>query len=151
ELSSMLNNDREKYEEFFKSFGLQLKYGMYDGYGAKKDELKDLVLFYSSAEKKLVTLKEYVSRMKPEQKYIYYGCGETVERVLGLRQAEALTEKGYEMLSLTDNVDEFALRMLMKYDDKEFKNISADDLELETEEEKEKTKELSEENKDVLQ
>lgn len=151
ELSSMLNNDREKYEEFFKSFGLQLKYGMYDGYGAKKDELKDLVLFYSSAEKKLVTLKEYVSRMKPEQKYIYYGCGETVERVLGLPQAEALTEKGYEMLCLTDNVDEFALRMLMKYDDKEFKNISADDLELETEEEKEKTKELSEENKDVLQ
>ena len=151
ELSSMLNNDREKYKEFFKSFGLQLKYGMYDGYGAKKDELKDLVLFYSSAEKKLVTLKEYVSRMKPEQKYIYYGCGETVERVLGLPQAEALTEKGYEMLCLTDNVDEFALRMLMKYDDKEFKNISADDLELETEEEKEKTKELSEENKDVLQ
>ena len=151
ELSSMLNNDREKYEEFFKSFGLQLKYGMYDGYGAKKDELKDLVLFYSSAEKKLVTLKEYVSRMKPEQKYIYYGCGETVERVLGLPQAEALTEKGYEMLCLTDNVDEFALRMLMKYDDKEFKNISADDLELETEEKKEKTKELSEENKDVLQ
>ena len=151
ELSSMLNNDREKYEEFFKSFGLQLKYGMYDGYGAKKDELKDLVLFYSSAEKKLVTLKEYVSRMKPEQKYIYYGCGETVERVLGLPQAEALTEKGYEMLCLTDNVDEFALRMLVKYDDKEFKNISADDLELETEEEKEKTKELSEENKDVLQ
>lgn len=151
ELSSLLNNDREKYEEFFKSFGLQLKYGMYDGYGAKKDELKDLVLFTSSAEKKLVTLKEYVSRMKPEQKYIYYGCGETVERVLGLPQAEALAEKGYEMLCLTDNVDEFALRMLMKYDDKEFKNISADDLELETEEEKEKTKELSEENKDVLQ
>ena len=151
ELSSLLNNDREKYEEFFKSFGLQLKYGMYDGYGAKKDELKDLVLFTSSAEKKLVTLKEYVSRMKPEQKYIYYGCGETVERVLGLPQAEALAEKGYEMLCLTDNVDEFALRMLMKYDDKEFKNISAGDLELETEEEKEKTKELSEENKDVLQ
>lgn len=151
ELSSMLANDREKYEEFFKSFGLQLKYGMYDGYGAKKDELKDLVLFVSSAEKKLVTLKEYVSRMKPEQKYIYYGCGETVERVLGLPQAEALAEKGFEMLCLTDNVDEFALRMLMKYDDKEFKNISADDLELETEEEKEKTKELSEENKDMLQ
>lgn len=150
ELTSMLNNDREKYEEFFKNFGLQLKYGMYDNYGAKKDELKDLVLFYSSTEKKPVTLKEYVSRMKPEQKYIYYGCGETVERVMGLPQAEALNEKGLEMLCLTDNVDEFALRMLMKYDDKEFRNISSDDLELETSEEKEKTKELAEQNKDLL-
>ena len=150
ELQSMLNNDREKYEQFWKSFGLQLKYGMYDNYGAKKDELKDLVLFTSSAEKKLTTLKEYVSRMKPEQKYIYYGCGETVERILGLPQAEALQEKGYEMLCLTDNVDEFALRMLMKYDDKEFRNISADDLELESAEEKEKTQALAEENKDLL-
>ena len=146
----MLNNDREKYEEFFKNFGLQLKYGMYDNYGAKKDELKDLVLFYSSTEKKPVTLKEYVSRMKAEQKYIYYGCGETPERVLALPQAEALEEKGYEMLCLTDNVDEFALRMLMKYEDKEFRNISSDDLELETSEEKEKTKELAEQNKDML-
>lgn len=150
ELTSMLNNDREKYEEFFKNFGLQLKYGMYDNYGAKKDELKDLVLFYSSTEKKPVTLKEYVSRMKPEQKYIYYGCGETPERVLSLPQAEALEEKGYEMLCLTDNVDEFALKMLMKYDDKEFRNISSDDLELETSEEKEKTQELAEQNKDML-
>ena len=151
ELQSMLNNDREKYEQFWKAFGLQLKYGMYDSYGAKKDELKDLVLFTSSAEKKLTSLKEYVSRMKPEQKYIYYGCGETVERVLGLPQAEALQDKCYEMLCLTDNVDEFALKMLMKYDDKEFRNISADDLELESTEEKEKTKELAEENKDLLQ
>ena len=150
ELQSMLNNDREKYEQFWKAFGLQLKYGMYDNYGAKKDELKDLVLFTSSAEKKLTTLKEYVSRMKPEQKYIYYGCGETVERILGLPQAEALQEKGYEMLCLMDNVDEFALRMLMKYDDKEFRNISADDLELESAEEKEKTQALAEENKDLL-
>ncbi len=150
ELQSMLNNDREKYEQFWKAFGLQLKYGLYDNYGAKKDELKDLVLFTSSAEKKLTTLKEYVSRMKPEQKYIYYGCGETVERILGLPQAEALQEKGYEMLCLTDNVDEFALRMLMKYDDKEFRNISADDLELESAEEKEKTQALAEENKDLL-
>ena len=150
ELQSMLNNDREKYEQLWKAFGLQLKYGMYDNYGAKKDELKDLVLFTSSAEKKLTTLKEYVSRMKPEQKYIYYGCGETVERILGLPQAEALQEKGYEMLCLTDNVDEFALRMLMKYDDKEFRNISADDLELESAEEKEKTQALAEENKDLL-
>lgn len=150
ELTSMLNNDREKYEEFFKNFGLQLKYGMYDNYGAKKDELKDLVLFYSSTEKKPVTLKEYVSRMKPEQKYIYYGCGETPERVLSLPQAEALEEKGFEMLCLTDNVDEFALKMLVKYDDKEFRNISSDDLELETSEEKEKTQELAEQNKEML-
>ena len=150
ELQSMLNNDREKYEQFWKAFGLQMKYGLYDNYGAKKDELKDLVLFTSSAEKKLTSLKEYVSRMKPDQKYIYYGCGETVERVLSLPQAETLQEKGYEMLCLTDNVDEFALRMLMKYDDKEFRNISSDDLELESTEEKEKVKELAEENKDML-
>ncbi len=150
ELLSMLNNDREKYEEFFKNFGLQLKYGMYENYGAKKDELKDLVLFYSSTEKKPVTLKEYVSRMKADQKYIYYGCGETPERIMGLPQAEALEEKGYEMLCLTDNVDEFALRMLMKYDDKEFRNISSDDLELESSEEKEKNQELVEQNKDLL-
>ena len=150
ELQSMLNNDREKYEQFWKAFGLQMKYGLYDNYGAKKDELKDLVLFTSSTEKKLTSLKEYVSRMKPEQKYIYYGCGETVERVLSLPQAETLQEKGFEMLCLTDNVDEFALRMLMKYDDKEFRNISSDDLELESTEEKEKVKELAEENKDML-
>lgn len=150
ELQSMLNNDREKYEQFWKAFGLQMKYALYDNYGAKKDELKDLVLFTSSAEKKLTSLKEYVSRMKPEQKYIYYGCGETVERVLSLPQAETLQEKGFEMLCLTDNVDEFALRMLMKYDDKEFRNISSDDLELESTEEKEKVKELAEENKDML-
>ena len=150
ELQSMLNTDREKYEQFWKAFGLQMKYGLYDNYGAKKDELKDLVLFTSSAEKKLTSLKEYVSRMKPEQKYIYYGCGETVERVLSLPQAETLQEKGFEMLCLTDNVDEFALRMLMKYDDKEFRNISSDDLELESTEEKEKVKELAEENKDML-
>ena len=150
ELQSMLNNDREKYEQFWKAFGLQMKYGLYDNYGAKKDELKDLVLFTSSAEKKLTSLKEYVSRMKPEQKYIYYGCGETVERVLSLPQAETRQEKGFEMLCLTDNVDEFALRMLMKYDDKEFRNISSDDLELESTEEKEKVKELAEENKDML-
>lgn len=150
ELQSMLNNDREKYEQFWKAFGLQMKYGLYDNYGAKKDELKDLVLFTSSAEKKLASLKEYVSRMKPDQKYIYYGCGETVERVLSLPQAETLQEKGFEMLCLTDNVDEFALRMLMKYDDKEFRNISSDDLELESTEEKEKVKELAEENKDML-
>ncbi len=150
ELTAMLQNDREKYEEFFRSFGLQLKYGMYDRYGEKKDELKDLVLFISSEEKKLVTLKEYVSRMKPEQTAIYYGCGETAERILSLPQAEAIREKGYEMLCLTDNVDEFALRVLEKYEEKEFRNISSDDLGLETEEEKEKTKETAENSKELL-
>ncbi len=151
ELSVMLQNDREKYEEFFKSFGLQLKYGMYDNYGAKKDELKDLVLFWSSTEKKNVTLKEYVSRMKPEQQAIYYGCGETVERIMSLPQAEAIAEKGYEMLCLTDNVDEFALRVLEKYEDKEFRNISSDSTELETEEEKEQAKKTAEDHKDMLE
>ncbi len=150
ELASMLQNDREKYEEFFKAFGLQLKYGLYDNYGEKKDELKDLVLFTSSLEQKPVTLKEYVSRMKEGQPAIYYGCGETAQRILSLPQAEAVTEKGYELLLLTDNVDEFALKMLEKYEDKEFRNISADDLELSTEEEKEKTRALGESNKEML-
>ncbi len=151
ELRSMLENDREKYEEFFKNFGLQLKYGMYDNYGAKKDELKDLALFMSSQGEKPVTLKEYVERMKPEQPYIYYGCGETVQRVQALPQAEALKEKGYELLCLTDNVDEFALRVLEKYQEKEFKNISSEGLDLQSEEEKERAKELSEGHKDLLE
>lgn len=150
ELSSMLQNDREKYEEFFRNFGLQLKYGMYDNYGAKKDELKDLVLFYSSTEKKMTTLKEYAARMKADQPYIYYGCGETAERIMQLPQADALAEKGYEMLCLTDNVDEFALKILEKYEDKEFRNISADDLNLQSEEEKEAAKKALEENKEML-
>lgn len=151
ELTAMLNNDREAYEEFFKNFGLQLKYGMYDNYGAKKDELKDLVLFYSSTEKKPVTLKEYVSRMQPEQTVIYYGCGETPERIMNLPQAEAVREKGCEILCLTDNVDEFALRVLEKYDDKEFRNISSDSLDLQTDEEKEQLKETAENSKVLLE
>ena len=150
ELSALLQNDREKYEEFFKSFGLQLKYGMYDNYGAKKEELKDLVLFYSSTEKKPVTLKEYVSRMKEDQKFIYYGCGETTERILQLPQADAIAEQGYEMLCLTDNVDEFALKILEKYEDKEFRNISSDDLQLQSEEEKKASEQLEEDNKELL-
>lgn len=150
ELSSMLSNEREKYEEFFKAFGLQLKFGLYDNFGEKKDELKDLVLFTSSLEQKPVTLREYVSRMKEGQPAIYYGCGESEQRILSLPQAEAVKEKGYEIFLLTDNVDEFALKMLEKYDDKEFKNISADDLGLTTEEEKEKTKERSETHKAML-
>ncbi len=150
ELKSMLQNDREKYEEFWKSFGLQLKYGVYDNYGQKKEELQDLLLFTSSAEKKLVSLSEYVSRMKPEQDSIYYGCGETVERILALPQAEALAEKGWELLCLTDSVDEFALRMLEKYQEKPFKNISAEGLDLQSDEEKAQTEKLAGENKDLL-
>lgn len=150
ELKSMLTNDREKYEEFWKSFGLQLKFGMYNDYGAKKDELKDLVLFTTSKEKKLATLQEYTDRMPVDQPVIYYGCGETPERILSLPQAEAILEKGYKILCLTDNVDEFALRVLEKYNEKEFKNIASDDLDLENPEEKEKTQKLSEDHKDML-
>jgi len=150
ELKSMLANDREKYEEFWKNFGLQLKYGAYERYGEKKEELQDLLLFTSSEEKKLVSLAEYVSRMKPEQENIYYGCGESPERILALPQAEALTEKGFEILCLTDNVDEFALRILDSYQEKHFKNITAEDLDLESEEEKEHTKSLAEENQSLL-
>ena len=151
ELKSMLENDREKYEEFWKNFGLQIKYGMYEGYGAKKDELKDLVLFTSSNENKLTSLKEYRERMKPEQDCIYYGCGESAGRILALPQAEALAGKGYELLCLTDDVDEFALKMLEKYDGKEFKNITAEGLDLQSDEEKQHTKELADENKSLLE
>lgn len=150
ELESMLLGERDKYEEFYKNFGLQLKYGIYADYGMHKDVLQDLLLFYSSSEKKMVTLKEYVERMKEGQKYIYYACGETVDRIDLLPQSEALKDKGFEILYMTDNVDEFALRMMIKYDDKEFKSVSADDLGLESDEEKEETKKLAEENKELL-
>ncbi|NLJ30997.1 MAG: molecular chaperone HtpG [Clostridiales bacterium] len=150
ELESMLANEREKYEEFFKSFGLQLKYGIYQDYGMHKDLLQDLLLFYSSSEKKIVTLKEYVSRMKEDQKYIYYACGESVARIEQLPQTEALRDRGYEILFMTDDVDEFAVRVMMKYDDKEFKSVSADDLGLETEEEKKEAAKKVEEHKDML-
>ena len=150
ELESMLNNDREKYEEFYKGFGLQLKYGMYADYGMHKDVLKDLVLFYSSSEEKLVTLKEYVSRMKEGQTSIYYACGDAVERIAKLPQTEMLKDKGYEILYLTDNVDEFALKMLQTYDEKDFKNISSDDLGLVSEEEKKQAGKQVEDNKGLL-
>ena len=150
ELESMLLNEREKYESFYKNFGLQLKYGVYADYGMYKEILQDLLLFHSSSEKKLVTLKEYVGRMKEEQKYIYYACGETVDKIDLLPQTEALKDKGYEILYLTDNVDEFALRMMMKYEEKEFRSVSADNLDLETEEEKQEAAKKVEENKDLL-
>ena len=150
ELKSMLLNDREKYEDFFKNFGLQLKYGVYSDYGAHKDLLQDLLLFYSSSEKKMVTLEEYVSRMKEGQKYIYYACGETTDRIDRLPQTELLKDKGYEILYLTDDVDEFALRMMMKFDDHEFKNVADKDLGLETEEESSESKKLNEDNGELL-
>ena len=150
ELKSMLLNDREKYEAFFKNFGLQLKYGVYSDYGAHKELLQDLLLFYSSSEKKMVTLEEYVSRMKEGQKYIYYACGETTDRIDRLPQTELLKDKGYEILYLTDDVDEFALRMMMKFDDHEFKNVADKDLGLETEEENSESKKLNEDNGELL-
>ncbi|WBY65018.1 molecular chaperone HtpG [Thermocaproicibacter melissae] len=150
ELETMLKNKREEYEKFFKNFGLQLKYGIYEDYGMHKDVLKDLLLFYSSTEKKLVTLKEYTDRMKEDQKYIYYACGDTIQHIDKLPQADAVRERGYEILYMTDPVDEFAISMLMKYNDKEFKSISADDLGLETEEEKKEAEKKIEENKDML-
>lgn len=150
ELESMLLSEREEYEKFFQNFGLQLKYGVYADYGMHKELLQDLLLFYSSSEKKMVTLKEYVSRMKEDQKNIYYACGDDVAHIEQLPQTELLKDKGFEMLYLTDNVDEFAMRILMKYDDKEFKNISSDDLGLETEEEKKAAEKQVEENKDLL-
>ncbi len=150
ELESMLNNEREEYEKFFRNFGLQLKYGVYMDYGMHRELLQDLLLFYSSSEKKLVTLKEYAGRMKEDQKAIYYACGESIERIEQMPQTELLKDKGLEMLYLTDNVDEFALRVMMNYEGKEFKNISTDDLGLESEEEKENAKKQIEENKDLL-
>ena len=150
ELETMLKNKREDYEKFFGNFGLQLKYGIYQDYGMHKDVLQDLLLFYSSSEKKLVTLKEYTDRMKEDQKYIYYACGDTVGHVDKLPQADAVRERGFEILYMTDPVDEFAISVLMKYGEKEFKSISADDLGLETEEEKQEAAKKVEENKDML-
>jgi len=150
ELESMLRNDREKYEQFFQAFGLQLKYGVYSDYGMHKELLQDLLLFYSSKEKKLVTLKEYVSRMPEGQKYIYYASGESTSKIDLLPQTEALKDRGYEILYLTDEVDEFALRVMMNYDEKAFKSVTSEDLGLETDEEKEEMKKKVEENKDLL-
>lgn len=150
ELTKLLKNNREKYEEFYKAFGLQLKFGVYNNYGMNKDSVKDLLMFYSSKEKKLVTLDEYVSRMTDEQKYIYYACGETVERIDHLPQTELVKDKGYEILYFTDNVDEFAIKMLMNYNEKEFKSVSAGDLDIDTPEEKEEIKAKEENAKDMF-
>ncbi|GAB1807669.1 molecular chaperone HtpG [Priestia megaterium] len=135
ELKSLLKNEREKYEKFYESFGRQLKYGVYSDFGSNKDVLKDLLLFYSSTEKKLVTLDEYVSRMPEDQKYIYYASGESYDRIEKLPQTELVADKGYEILYFTEDIDEFAIKMLMTYEEKEFKSVSSSDLGIEAEEE----------------
>lgn len=145
ELEKMLKNEREKYEEFFKAFGIQLKFGVYNDYGMHKDTLKDLLLFTSSNEKKYVTLKEYAENAKEGQDAIYYACGETAEKIEMLPTCDAVKEKGYEILYLTDSVDEFALKMMGEYEGKRFVNICDQDLDLSTEEEK---KELENQNKE---
>ena len=131
QLQSLLKDEREKYEQFYKSFGRQLKFGVYNDYGSNKDVLQDLLMFHSSKEKKLVTLDEYVSRMPEDQKYIYYASGESIERIEKLPQTELVSEKGYEILYFTDDIDEFAIKMIMKYKEKEFKSVSSGDLGIE--------------------
>ncbi len=137
ELKKMLKNEREKYEEFWKEFGVQLKFGVYNGYGINKEKLQDLLLFTSSNENKLVTLDEYVTGMPEEQKYIYYATGETIARIEQLPQTELVKDKGFEILYLTDNVDEFAVKMLASYKEKEFRNVSSDDLGIDKDEKQE--------------
>lgn len=150
ELAKLLKNDREKYEKFYSVFGLQFKFGIYQSYGAANETLKDLLMFPSSFDGKNVTLKEYVSRMKEDQKEIYYACGETKERIEMLPQLEKIKYKGYEVLYFTQDVDEFAIKVMINYDGKPFKSISDADLDLDTEEEKEEAKKLDEENKDMF-
>ena len=150
ELMDLLENDRENYEKFFKAFGMQLKFGIYNNYGMDKDKLKDLMIFYSSTEKKMVTFDEYISRMKENQDKIYYACGETVDKIDDLPQVEKVKDKGYEILYLTDYVDEFVMQTLTEYDNKKFVNVSTDNLDLDTEEEKESLKKQNEEAKDMF-
>lgn len=150
ELAKLLKNDREKYEKFYSVFGLQFKFGIYQSYGAANETLKDLLMFPSSFDGKNITLKEYVSRMKEDQKEIYYACGETKERIEMLPQLEKIKDKGYEVLYFTQDVDEFAIKVMINYDGKPFKSISDADLDLDTEEEKEEAKKLDEENKDMF-
>ncbi|MEY2194439.1 molecular chaperone HtpG [Neobacillus sp. BF23-41] len=150
ELLSLQRKEREKYEEFYQSFGRQLKYGVYNDFGANKELLQDLIMFYSSKEKKLVTLDEYVSRMPEDQKYIYYASGESIERIEKLPQAEFVSEQGYEILYFTEDIDEFAIKMLMTYKEKEFKSISSGDLGIEGEENKDDSESTETENKELF-
>ncbi len=150
ELTNMLKNDFEEYKKFFKSFGTQIKFGIYNNYGIDKDKLKDLVLFYSSNKKELITLKEYVDDMKKDQKNIYYASGETIEKIDNLPQVEQVKQKEYDILYLTDYVDEFTIQALMEYEKKKFMNVSSSELDLETKEEKEKTESKNKEYSDIF-
>lgn len=150
ELEKMLKENREAYEEFFKSFGIQLKFGIYNDYGMHKDVIKDLIMFHSSKDKKYVTLKEYAENMAEGQDTIYYACGETDEKIEMLPQTDAVKEKGYEILYLTENVDEFALKVLMEYDGKKFMNICDDGLNLDSEDEKKALETENEAAKDMF-
>ncbi|WP_028983123.1 molecular chaperone HtpG [Sporolactobacillus terrae] len=136
ELQKLLKDDREKYETFFKAFGRQLKYGVYSDFGQHKDDLQDLLMFYSSTEKKMVTLSEYVSRMPEEQKYIYYAVGDSIEKIGKLPQTELVADKGFEILYFTEDIDEFAIKMLQNYKEKAFKSVSSSDLGIEDDSEK---------------
>lgn len=150
ELLKMQKDKPEDYDKFWAAFGRQIKYGAYVQYGAHKELLQDLLMYHSSTENKLVSLKDYVSRMKEDQKYIYYACGETVDKIKMLPVMETLSDKGYEVLCMDDSIDEFCTKMIAKYDDKEFKSILDADLGLENEEEREEIKKQSEDNKELL-
>ncbi len=151
ELEKLLKNDREKYEKFYKAFGLTLKYGMYENYGANKDTLKDLIMFYSVKQGKNVTLKEYVEAMETEQKEIYYACGESNEKIAKLPQTELVFSKGYDILCFTEDIDEFAIKILNEYEGKTFKSVSDKDLDLSSEEEKKVNQKKTEESKNILE
>lgn len=151
ELEKMLKNDRTTYEEFFKNFGLQLKFGIYNSYGMLKDKLQDLLLFYSGNQQKLITLNEYVESMKEDQKEIFFGSGETNDKIDHLPTVESLKDKGFDILYLTDNVDEFCLQMLRDYKEKPFKNINQGDLDIQSDDEKKELDKLNEDNKDLLE
>ena len=146
----MRDEDRAKYEKFYTAFGMQIKYAVYNNYGIDKDKVKDLVMFISSNDKKYTTLKEYVSRMKEDQKGIFYACGESVDKIDLLPQVEAAKEKGYEILYCTEYVDEFALMTLRSYEEKEFKNVCSENANLETEEEKKELEEKNTEAKEMF-
>ncbi len=151
ELKKMLQNDRENYEKFYKAFALQLKYGIYADYGAHKEVLEDLIMFTSSKEKKLVTLEEYVGNMKEGQNTIYYACGETAEKIDLMPQTDAVKDKGYEVLYFTDDVDEFAIKMMHEYKEKHFANICNEKPDIDTEEEKKEVEKANDEAKDMLE
>ena len=150
ELEKMLKNDRENYEKFFKDFGMQLKVGIYESYGMAKETLQDLLLFYSSKEKKMITLQEYVSKMSDDDKTIYYACGETVDKIDLLPQVDAAKEKGIDILYLTDYLDEFVFKVMMNYKEKNFVNVASSEANLESDEEKDELKKVNEEYKEMF-